>query len=535
MKKTESEIPMQSGKIKLLLTVLLSTLGGLSVNAQLMFQKIYGDASTIYAASLEKTNDGGYIMTGLTYQPPTTGGDVLLIKTDINGDTLWTKTFGGTGLEQGNSVRQTNDGGYIVVGSTVSFGAGNNDVYLIKTNGSGNAAWTKTIGNVPAEYGYSVRQTADSGYIILATTNAVAGLNDIFLIRTDSAGTVIWTKIHSGTYYNDVYSFEPTNDGGYIISGRNAVGAGDYNFYLFKADSSGNNLWVKTYGGVTNDMAYAVQQTADSGYIMAGYTSSFGAGLEDVYVVKTDSVGDTLWTKTYGEVGYERGNAVKQTADGGYIITGSTTSFGTGGDAYLLRIDGSGTVLWSKNFGGPYGEIGKSLLIDNDGGYVIAGIYNDGSNASVYLVKTDSSGNSQCNTATNTTLANFAATQVANLVTTVSTNNPVVSVAASIVASVDSAHTLCSNVGISEYSPNENSISIFPNPTKDNFTININAEIKKAQIEIYNVMGEKIHTEIISAASSKEIYLRNISSGIYFVKVYNGQNQYTKKLIIERD
>jgi hypothetical protein len=197
-------------------------------------------------------------------------------------DTLWTKTFGGSSSDVGNSIQQTMDGGYIITGYTYSFGAGMGDVWLIKTDSSGNTSWAKTFGGSNRDKGYSVKQTSDSGYILTGyTVSFSAGLEDVWLV---------------------------------------------------KADANGDTQWTKTSGGIGLDIGSSVQQTTDSGYIIVGWTNSFGSGDYDFWLIKTNAYGDSLWTKTFGGIGSDVGKSVQQTIDGGYIITGYTESFGYLGD-----------------------------------------------------------------------------------------------------------------------------------------------------------------------------------------------------------
>jgi hypothetical protein len=307
-----------------------------------LWTKTYGGADKDYGYSVQQTSDGGFIITGYTESFGAGGYDVYLIKADSSGDTLWTKTYGGANDDYGRSVRQTSDGGFLITGGTYPFGAGAYDVYLIKADSSGDTLWTKTYGGTDTDIGESVQQTSDGGYIIAGYTHSFgAGESDVYLIKADSSGDTLWTKTYGGADKDYGRSVRQTSDGGFIITGyTESFGAGENDVYLIKADSSGDTLWTKTYGGADADYGYSVQQTSDGGYIIAGGTISFGAGESDVYIIKADSSGDALWTKTYGGTDYDNGHSVQQTSDGGYIIAGRTESFGAGSrDVYLIKTE----------------------------------------------------------------------------------------------------------------------------------------------------------------------------------------------------
>jgi len=317
--------------------------------------------------SVQQTSDGGYIITGYT------GGDVWLVKTDAAGNEEWSKTFGGLDADIGFSVQQTSDGGYIVAGSTSSFGAGYSDLWLIKTDAAGNEEWSKTFGGTSYDEGRSVQQTSDGGYIIVGTTYSYGpGLCNLWLIKTDAAGNEEWSKTFGlgGASSSGGYSVQQTSDGGYIIAGY-IYSAVDADLWLIKTDAAGNEEWSKTFGGTGNDYGYSVQQTSDGGYIIVGKTTSYGAGGADLWLIKTDAAGNEEWSKTFGGSWGDTGYSVQQTSDGGYIIVGYTLSYDY--DLWVIKTDSEGNEEWNKILGGSYDDMGYSVQQTSDGGYIIAG------------------------------------------------------------------------------------------------------------------------------------------------------------------
>jgi hypothetical protein len=361
-----------------------------------LWTKTFGGSDSDWGFSVQQTTDGGYIVTGETCSFGAGDNDVWLIKTNASGDTLWTKTFGGSDIDVGYSVQQTTDGGYIITGST--FGAGVSDVWLIKTDDSGDTLWTKTFGGSDSEWGRSVQQTTDGGYIITGMTRSFgAGDRDVWLIKTDNSGDTLWTKTFGGSDGEGGHSVQQTTDGGYIITGSTQKASGS-DVLLIKTDASGDTLWIKTFDGyhtfdgnqtfdVQVDCGYSVQQTNDGGYIITGFTGwDYGfSGYSNVWLIKTDASGDTLWTKTFGS---GSGHSVQQTTDGGFIIAaekdyGIYQSY----DAWLIKTDNSGDTLWTKTFGGSGMDMGHSVQQTNDGGYILTGgtVINNGD---VWLIKT---------------------------------------------------------------------------------------------------------------------------------------------------
>jgi hypothetical protein len=379
--------------VKTLSTVLLVLLVVSLASSQQTWIRTYGGRYDDVGYSVQQTSDGGYAVAGMTFTYGEIHGNVYLIKTNASGDTLWARYYGGFKQDWGWSVQQTSDGGYVVAGHTYSFGDSlYENVYLIKTNAAGETIWTRNYGGTGIDdAGYSVRQTSDGGYVVTGVTNG-----SVYLIKTNASGDTLWTRTYGGSNYAEGQSVEQTTDEGYIIAGYTHFGSNGNDVYLVKTNAAGDTLWTRRYGGTGDDVGYSVQQTTDGGYIIAGQTKSFGAGGYDVYLIKTDSLGHSLWAKPYGGTKDDVGRSVQQTTDGGYIVTGQTRSFGAdSGDVYLVRTNASGDTLWTRTYGGTGDDAGNSVQQTSDGGYIVAGwttrIGGPG-DYDVYLIKTDADG-----------------------------------------------------------------------------------------------------------------------------------------------
>ena len=373
-----------------LTTVLLFLLVGSAWCQEIIWSKTYGGFGDDGGFGGCQTSDGGYIVTGKTSSYGS-GAQVYLIKTDRRGDTLWARTYGGAGWDQGNSVRQTSDGGYIVAGWTTSFGLAS-QVYLIKTDSNGDTIWTRTYGDTVSEDGIDVRQTADGGYAVVGSRWIRPWTWDVYFIKTDSTGGVQWSKTYGGIRNDRGQSVQQTPDGGYIIAGYyECAGYPDYSVYLIKTDPEGDTLWTRTYypEGSWWNLGLDCVLTRDGGYIVTG--SSINQAINsDVYLIKTDAEGDTIWTRTYGGDNWEWGTAVRPTYDGGYILAGISQDSASGhNDIYLIKTDGEGDTLWTGIYGGSGGDSPYDVLQASDGGYLVisaSSSYGAGS-SDMYLLK----------------------------------------------------------------------------------------------------------------------------------------------------
>lgn len=289
----------------------------------------------------------------------------------------WVKTYGGAENEFAKSVQQTADGGYIMAGYSSSYGAGNNDGWVVKLDATGSIAWQKTYGGAESDTFFSVHQVS-GGYIVGGQTSSFgAGSSDIWVLKLAGDGTIVWQKTYGGTGIEYFADLQPTSDGGYIVAGTTySYGHGSCNAWILKLNQDGGIGWQKTYGGAGWELAYSIRQVS-GGYIMVGESYSSGDDRGDAWVVRLDEEGDVTWEKRYGAEGTEDYFlSIHQTSDGGYIAAGMTKSFGaTQGDAWVVKLNNDGTVAWEKRYGGNSDEYAFSIReADTPGsGFIVAG------------------------------------------------------------------------------------------------------------------------------------------------------------------
>jgi hypothetical protein len=238
----------------------------------------------------QQTADEGYIITGYTDTPSPGPRHVYLVKTNASGDTLWTGTYGGDN-DYGYSVRQTSDGEYVIAGMASSNGM---DAFLMKTSGSGGLLWRKTYGGPSQDHAYSVEETSDEGYVVAGVTYDTSMSSQAWLIKTDASGDTLWTRTYGGTSTDYAQSVQQTSDDGYIVAGLTNRYSSYFQVYLVRIDAAGGLLWERghAYAGFNYDFGMCARQTQDSGYIVAGYTDNYGSG-DKVYLIKTDTDGNT--------------------------------------------------------------------------------------------------------------------------------------------------------------------------------------------------------------------------------------------------
>ncbi|MEW6412760.1 MAG: T9SS type A sorting domain-containing protein [Candidatus Zixiibacteriota bacterium] len=341
----------------------------------LLWYKNYGGPYNEFGNSCQQDANGDFYFLGTTYSDATNGFDIYLVKTDSLGNRLFARTYGGALSEYGYDLRMTTDGGFVIVGSTKSYGAGEKDVYLLKINADGDLQWSRTYGGVADDEGRSVRQTTDDGFIIAGGTFSFgAGYQDVYLIKTDQYGNLVWQETFGGAGGESAAAVRQTPDGGYIAVGSTgSFGDGYSSIYAVRVSQAGDSMWAATYGGLKADYGYSVETAMDGGIIIAGATASFGAGSSDAYLIKTDPSGYVEWQRTYGGADDDRAYSVKETPAGDFILAGSTLSFSSTFNVYLVKTNPVGEAIWSRNYGGVESDYCEMILRDKDNNYILVG------------------------------------------------------------------------------------------------------------------------------------------------------------------
>ena len=329
----------------------------------------YGDG----AWCLQETDDGGFILAGNTASRGE-GSDLFLVKADERGNCSWSRAYGGSGEDVGYFVQQTDDGGYVVVGSSNSYAMGGELLWLVKVDENGSLIWDRTFGGFVSsagDGGWSVEQTTEGGYIAAGyTQSSGGGRKDLWLIKTDALGDLIWEKSYGGPEDDVGMSVLQSRDGEYIVAGRTAsFGGGGDDIWLLKIDSLGEEIWNQTYGGRGDDAGFQVVEE-DDGYALVGRTES-GEEEKRILLIRVDQDGSVLWEKSYmgGSVA-----SLQPTYDGGYIMAGRVDSNEGKRDALLIKADSVGAEQWSVQLGGRGEDIGTYALQSRDRSFLLAGI-----------------------------------------------------------------------------------------------------------------------------------------------------------------
>ncbi len=465
----------------------------LITHSQIMFQRNYGGDNIDQGTCVVQTDDGGYLVAGLTKSFGVYWQDIYLIKTDAWGDTLWSKRIGKSEYgELPYSMIKTNDNNLAIVGTTSKIISGSyvHEVLLLKFNEYGDTLWYRNYGIYSENSGYDVKQTNDNGFIITGYTynNAIA-TSYVLLIKTDENGNEQWMKTYALRQSNGGNSVVQTNDGGYFLAGHSSLGTIEStDCLLIKTNAFGDTIWTKLYGGSNHDACVCAFESTTGDFFIGGNTKSFGNGGHDAFLSKLNATGEEIWMKTYGGINEDFISMILPIASNKIILVGGTKSFGSGErDVYLIKTDIDGNEVWYRTIGGTNDDWAVFVQPTTDNGFILSGYTKSHSSGGfdVYLVKTDSEG----------------------------------------ISGFEQVYQTVSN------------IKVFPNPSDGLFQIEFEKEQHgKYYFHLFDINGKLIYSqsEKFSNENCLHMSLPFLSNGIYFLQINGEKSQSIIKILIQK-
>ncbi len=302
-----------------------------------LWNQTYGGEDMDGAGGIVECSDGGFAITGGSSNF-TTGDHAWLLRTDANGNQLWNYTYPSINFDSFGAIIALSGGGFAVSGNTGSFGAGGMDAWLVFFDALGQPIQNFTYGGTDNDYATRMIRCQSGGFAIAGTTSSYGeGIRSLWLLRVNDNGDVAWNRTYGDAGWDSLYGIIECHNRNLALAGTaNSTGAGSWDMILILTDMNGNELWNQTFGGTDRDGAYDLVQLADLGFALAGWTYSFGAGSEDIWVVRTNQNGNQLWNQTFGGASYDECFDVEKTSDGGFILVGDTFNFGVPIDVWVL-------------------------------------------------------------------------------------------------------------------------------------------------------------------------------------------------------
>lgn len=474
---------MYQNRVIFIIIILYTFVG--KVNGQTIdFFKTYNFSS---ANSIDLISDNSYVIAG------NDNFNAYLLKVDTLGNTIWSKSYGSIYKDAGYEVQKTYDDGFILVGQIGepdTTGELLSDIYVIKTNSLGDTTWTIQWNAGTGDRAFSVKQTLDSNYIIAGVIDGGLnmGIPTAFLLKLNNNGDTLWSRLYEKS--SEIKSIIQTSDGGFIFCGRYGYGFGEV--YIVKTNGYGDIIWSKKGNlGFSYGRGEDILETSDSSFIVTG--SAYNNTNQNVFISKIDQSGNLIWTKEYGGVEDDYASSIDKVGDMGFVVTGSTFSYSSGqftnSDIWLLQINENGDTLWTKTYGDTENNEGNAVKVCSDGGFAIVGYTGIQKNA--FLLKTDSIGN-----------APFS--------------------------------TLTENMNVIN-----NTLRVFPIPAKNSVIVEFDIEKMpnpNVEIVIYNVLGRKvkeIKKMIHIENNAIQIETNMLEKGVYFLNINFERQTITKKIIIK--
>lgn len=504
--------------LSFLLPAFLIPLQGLAQDGA-MFQRTIGGVGTEEMTALITTADGGYALLGMTTSNSAGGYDLYVVRLDANGDTLWTRTVGGSGNDKSMDLVQTGEGDFVLLGWTNGFGGQTDDLLLVKMDAAGTVLWAKRV-DVPTdeqEYVGVLHALPGGDLLVGATTQFGAGLLDACVMRLSGEGEVVWATSYGQPDYDECRGLVPTADGGFMLAGRTtSYNGGAYNTMMLKGTESGEVSWVRVYGDSFFDTPIDLE-AVPNGYMVAGSTTTFGAGSYDSFLMNVSPAGSVIWAKTYGNAWAEYATDVQATADGGCVLLGRLSTQSLLDQLFLIRTDAQGDTLWTRNYGGDAEEDLGAVVQTADGGYLVCAKERSfgGNDYDAYLVKTDALGYSSCHE-TDTVIEVQVAPYTAAVVSVLTLPMIVTMVDVSpVVGSGSDLELLCeSSTGL--HAPvAEVGLRLFPVPCTS--TVQLEGSAGGGTITILDLAGKPVSSHRATAGST-QLDMNELPSGSYLLR-----------------
>lgn len=506
--------------MKKIYTLLALTFTIAFTNAQtpnIVWEKVFGGTNLDMATAIDQTADGGYIFVAFT---DSNDGDVAqnhgntdlwVVKVDALGVIQWQQTFGGSEDEYARAVHQTADGGYIIVATTLSnngdvlLNHGQSDYWVIKLSSSGIMEWQKSYGGISIDNAYDIKQTVDGGYIVIGDSitilNSYAanhyGSSDVWIVKLNGIGTIEWEKSLGGEGDDGAIAVSQTIDGGYVVAAQSWSNIGaegghsDNDFYILKLTSTGTLEWQRIVGGTGDEYVFDILQLNDGSYVVAGNTTSTDNGIvnhgsQDGFVVKLSTSGELQWQKAFGGTEYDGFEAIEKTVDNKIIVSGYThsyngdvTDYHGGQDGWIVALSAAGELQWQKTYGSTGNEGIEQVKQTTDGGFVVAGtklpLFGNSSTTNCWIFKLNSG---QLSTST-----------------------------------FDSSD-----------------LKIYPNPVKEALTFGTDANVGITSVSIYNLIGQLVQ---VVANPNESIDVSSLKTGNYIIKIVTDRGTANSKFIKE--
>lgn len=445
--------------------------------AQITFQRYLGTNSIEYALSGKPVSSGGYILASQSDSIPNHFFDVCIVRTDDYGNILWKKYFGSAGFDLITAVVEVSNG-FVFCGGWN--GLGNDSALILKTDLNGNLQWIRKFRpNSSRAVAQDLTQTSDGGFAVTGFFGP-GFTEDMFLYKFDSGGVELWHRVYTGSGRDEGFSVNEVNGNGFILGGQtSSSGNGGGDMWLVRTDASGIFQWGKTYGTANTEVGYDACLNSDGGFSIVGY-GDFPGG--DVYLARTDANGDTLWTRRYDGGGRDQAYGVEQTPDGGFAVAARSESQLNYNQAWMIRTDGAGGMLWNYTFPSGYLSTLYDVQLTPDGGFFLTGERADSVNftRNIYIIKTGSNG----------------------------------------------------QVGLDELSVNtETDWNVYPVPASDFLNLNFSAALPGRKIRILDMEGRLV-MEHEAEDSRLSVNIAALRDGIYLLELVSGQKRSAQRIVI---